>query len=301
MTKPDPDSRYLCWSAFHCLCADNAQDNTEAGYTERDTQWPRWQTHYVCGTGIESDNFWWEAAHTLSARHLIDDLVEDRATLPETINSANADDIRRAAVVHLGRQYQLASRYTSFVAVFDETKVLPPSNSDEEASGSESHPGSPTEFARHFTDNTAESDASVTSERSEDEGSDGDMAEGWEPDTRRLEEADVVETQPRDGRMEETRQEQERQQSDGRRKEATQRQEAERWKQLKEAWGAEQTVSIALDRLAGTEKQGDMVQIRHRDERRPLGIEGQHLMADEVRRLGPRRQVANEPHRNNTT
>jgi hypothetical protein len=70
--------------------------------------------------------------HTLSARRLIDDLIEDRTTLPETINHANAEDVRRAAVVHLGEQYQLASRYTSFVAVYDETKVLPLSSTDDE-------------------------------------------------------------------------------------------------------------------------------------------------------------------------
>jgi hypothetical protein len=72
--------------------------------------------------------------HILSARHLIDDLIEDRATLPETITRANDKDVRRAAVVHLGEQYQLASRYTSFVAVYDEMKILPPlsSTNDEE-------------------------------------------------------------------------------------------------------------------------------------------------------------------------
>lgn len=58
--------------------------------------------------------------HTLAARQLITDLVEDRAPLPIAVNpSTSAEEIRKAAVVRLGVQYQLASRYTSFVAVDD--------------------------------------------------------------------------------------------------------------------------------------------------------------------------------------
>jgi hypothetical protein len=55
--------------------------------------------------------------HTLAARHLITELVEGRATPP--IAPHPGADAVRAAVIQLGVDYQLASRYTSFVAVED--------------------------------------------------------------------------------------------------------------------------------------------------------------------------------------
>ena len=63
--------------------------------------------------------------HTLAARRLITDLVEDRVPLPIAAHPAtSAENIRRAAVVRLGVEYQLASKYTSFVAVDNATETL---------------------------------------------------------------------------------------------------------------------------------------------------------------------------------
>jgi len=60
--------------------------------------------------------------HTLAARKLISELYEGRAPLPCVVGSvaASDDQVRKAAIVRLGLEYQLASRYTSFVAVEDE-------------------------------------------------------------------------------------------------------------------------------------------------------------------------------------
>ncbi|KAI6035788.1 hypothetical protein EDC04DRAFT_2704069 [Pisolithus marmoratus] len=57
--------------------------------------------------------------HTLAARKLITELSEGRAPLPAVVGSvvATADEITKAAIVRLGLWYQLASQYTSFVAV----------------------------------------------------------------------------------------------------------------------------------------------------------------------------------------
>ena len=58
--------------------------------------------------------------HTLAARRLITELTEERAPLPIAVDpSTSAQDVRKAAIVRLGIEYQLASRYTSFVAVAD--------------------------------------------------------------------------------------------------------------------------------------------------------------------------------------
>lgn len=56
--------------------------------------------------------------HTLAARHLITDLVDGTAVLPTSLGpGASPEDITKAAIIRLGEKYQLASRYTSFVAV----------------------------------------------------------------------------------------------------------------------------------------------------------------------------------------
>lgn len=55
--------------------------------------------------------------HTLAARHLITEYLDERAQLPITSGSAPAEEIRKAIIIRLGEQFQLASRYTSFVAV----------------------------------------------------------------------------------------------------------------------------------------------------------------------------------------
>jgi len=71
------------------------------------------------------------SVHTLCARLLIIDLIENRGTLPTAINyTANTEDVQRAAVVRLAKKYQLASRYTSFVAVYEKTDVLRYPSSD---------------------------------------------------------------------------------------------------------------------------------------------------------------------------
>ncbi|KAG2141365.1 uncharacterized protein EDB93DRAFT_1229775 [Suillus bovinus] len=55
--------------------------------------------------------------HTLAARQLVKDLAEGRAPLPKPIAPASDEDIRKAAIVRLGLDYQLVSQYTSFFAV----------------------------------------------------------------------------------------------------------------------------------------------------------------------------------------
>jgi hypothetical protein len=56
--------------------------------------------------------------HTLSARRLITDFWEDDATLPVPLDPATSlEDVRKAAIIRLGEDYQLASKFTSFVAV----------------------------------------------------------------------------------------------------------------------------------------------------------------------------------------
>jgi len=55
--------------------------------------------------------------HTLAARRLITDFEDDKATLPTANPGATVEDIRKAVIVRLGEEYQLASRHTSFVAV----------------------------------------------------------------------------------------------------------------------------------------------------------------------------------------
>ncbi|KAG2148792.1 hypothetical protein DEU56DRAFT_81180 [Suillus clintonianus] len=57
--------------------------------------------------------------HTLAARELIKHLggSEGRALLPKPIAPASDEDIRKAAIVRLGLEYQLVSQHTSFVAV----------------------------------------------------------------------------------------------------------------------------------------------------------------------------------------
>jgi len=55
--------------------------------------------------------------HTLAASRLIQDLEDNRTPLPLAVGAANEEDIRKAAIVRLGEKYQLASQYTSFVAI----------------------------------------------------------------------------------------------------------------------------------------------------------------------------------------
>ncbi|KAG5646063.1 hypothetical protein DXG03_004486 [Asterophora parasitica] len=54
--------------------------------------------------------------HTLAAWRLIQEHEEKRAPLPTTIMPDNEDEVRKAVIVRLGKEYQLVSQYTSFVA-----------------------------------------------------------------------------------------------------------------------------------------------------------------------------------------
>lgn len=54
--------------------------------------------------------------HTLAARQLVEDLAENRAPLPKPIAPASDEDIKKAAIVRLGLDYQLVSQHTSFFA-----------------------------------------------------------------------------------------------------------------------------------------------------------------------------------------
>ncbi|KAH7920866.1 hypothetical protein BV22DRAFT_1073258 [Leucogyrophana mollusca] len=55
--------------------------------------------------------------HILTARNLITELEEDRTPLPAITDTASGEEHKKAAVVRLGVDYQLVSKYTSFVAV----------------------------------------------------------------------------------------------------------------------------------------------------------------------------------------
>jgi len=55
--------------------------------------------------------------HTLAAWRLIQDHEEKRAPLPEAFRAATDEELRKAAIIRLGERYQLASKYTSFIAV----------------------------------------------------------------------------------------------------------------------------------------------------------------------------------------
>ncbi|KAG1730073.1 vault protein inter-alpha-trypsin domain-containing protein [Suillus lakei] len=55
--------------------------------------------------------------HTLAARELIKHLAEGRAPLPEHMAPTMNEEVRKAAIVRLGLEYQLASQHTSFVAI----------------------------------------------------------------------------------------------------------------------------------------------------------------------------------------
>ncbi|KDQ53704.1 hypothetical protein JAAARDRAFT_698313 [Jaapia argillacea MUCL 33604] len=55
--------------------------------------------------------------HSLAARRLITDLEEDKAPLHNVVRGSNREQMARAEIVRLGERYQLASRYTSFIAV----------------------------------------------------------------------------------------------------------------------------------------------------------------------------------------
>lgn len=58
--------------------------------------------------------------HTLAARELIKHLAEGRtsaAPLPKPIVPATDEEVRKAAIVRLGLEYQLVSQHTSFVAI----------------------------------------------------------------------------------------------------------------------------------------------------------------------------------------
>ena len=57
--------------------------------------------------------------HTLAARELIKHLVEDRASaapLPKPVVPASDEEVRKAAIVRLGLEFQLVSQHTSFFA-----------------------------------------------------------------------------------------------------------------------------------------------------------------------------------------
>ncbi|KAG2340468.1 hypothetical protein BDR05DRAFT_966730 [Suillus weaverae] len=55
--------------------------------------------------------------HTLAARGLIKHLAEGRAPLPKPMTPTTNEEIRKAAIVRLGLEYQLVSHHTSFVPI----------------------------------------------------------------------------------------------------------------------------------------------------------------------------------------
>ena len=68
--------------------------------------------------------------HTLAAKRLITELEDDR---DQAINST----LKEARIVKLGTKYQLASRYTSFIAIDNDTEILPPPTDPPRNSSSE--------------------------------------------------------------------------------------------------------------------------------------------------------------------
>jgi hypothetical protein len=209
--------------------------------------------------------------HTLSARHLIDDLIEDRATLPETSSPANPADVLRAAVVHLGEKYQLASRYTSFVAVYDETKVLPPLSADnEEATSvddgsnassithntvaeSDSQHGSPSEFLRHSTVGAADEwmEELPEAEQLEQEEMGGSDIQGtWESASRLEEMAEEEEMSQK--KEEETRRKEEEMLQMARMAETRQKKEEETRRMQEEETRRKEEEMLQMARMAET-------------------------------------------------
>ncbi|KAG1755284.1 uncharacterized protein EDB91DRAFT_1342944 [Suillus paluster] len=55
--------------------------------------------------------------HNLAARELMKHLAEGRAPLPKPMAPASDEEVRKAAIVRLGLEYQLVSQHTSFVAI----------------------------------------------------------------------------------------------------------------------------------------------------------------------------------------
>ncbi|KAG1886497.1 hypothetical protein F4604DRAFT_1274356 [Suillus subluteus] len=55
--------------------------------------------------------------HTLAAQELIKHLAEGRAPLPKPMVPTTNEEVRKAAIVRLGLEYQLVSQHTSFVAI----------------------------------------------------------------------------------------------------------------------------------------------------------------------------------------
>lgn len=55
--------------------------------------------------------------HTLAGWRLIQEHEEGKAPLPQASGFVTNDNLRKAAIVRLGERYQVASRYTSFVAI----------------------------------------------------------------------------------------------------------------------------------------------------------------------------------------
>ena len=61
--------------------------------------------------------------HTLAARRLITDLDEGQILLPNPDPTSSAESVRKARIVEIAEKYQLASKYTSFVATEDSPYV----------------------------------------------------------------------------------------------------------------------------------------------------------------------------------
>ena len=57
--------------------------------------------------------------HTLAAKRLITELEDDR-------DPVFGETLKEPRIIELGTKYQLASRYTSFIAVDNDTEILPP-------------------------------------------------------------------------------------------------------------------------------------------------------------------------------
>lgn len=88
--------------------------------------------------------------HTLAARQLVKDLVELRAPLPKPIAPASDEDIRKAAIVRLGLDYQLVSKHTSFFAEEsgkETTRGSRGSMSWQKSRRQHSHAGAPADLA----------------------------------------------------------------------------------------------------------------------------------------------------------
>lgn len=87
--------------------------------------------------------------HTLAAWRLIQDHDERTALLPAAFGVATDEELRKAAIIRLGKKYQLASKYTSFICVDSRGRDIRERRNEQTSRRRSRSPDS------HFTDSQA--------------------------------------------------------------------------------------------------------------------------------------------------